>query len=197
MNMRWLMPAAVCAAGLPAALWADWPQWRGPNRDARATDFKAPATWPKVLTQKWKVTVGDGVATPALVGDTLYVFSRQEGQEVTRALDAGTGKERSKNEYESQGATGPAQGFSGPRASPAVADGKVVTLGVRGVVSCLDAKSGKVLWVLADDVELREGTVLFVRQHENRREVVAGFSLMVVDHFGRPDAFATGAEGDG
>ena len=31
----------------------DWPQWRGPNRDAKVTGFKAPSTWPKELTQKW------------------------------------------------------------------------------------------------------------------------------------------------
>ncbi len=70
----------------------DWPQWRGPNRDGKAIGFKAPATWPKELTQKWKVVAGDGVATPALVGDRLYVFTRQEGNEVTRCLDAATGK---------------------------------------------------------------------------------------------------------
>jgi hypothetical protein len=58
-------------------------------------------------------------------------------------------------------------------------------------------KSGKVLWVLADDVELREGAILFVRKGESGPEVVAGFSLLVVDHFGRPDAFATGGEGVG
>src|ERR1700732_424734 len=46
----------------------DWPQWRGPNRDAKASSFEAPKSWPKQLTQKWKVTVGDGVATPALGG---------------------------------------------------------------------------------------------------------------------------------
>ena len=43
---------------------ADWPQWRGPNRYAKATQFTAPKTWPKELKQKWKATVGDGVATP-------------------------------------------------------------------------------------------------------------------------------------
>jgi len=52
---------------------ADWPQWRGANRDGRA-DFKAPAQWPKELKPAWKVTVGDGVATPALVGGKVYVF---------------------------------------------------------------------------------------------------------------------------
>jgi len=124
----------------------DWPQWRGPNRDGKAAGFTAPKTWPKELTQKWKVTVGEGVATPALVGDKLYVFSRQSGAEVTRCLDAASGKELWQEKYDALGATGPASGFSGPRASPTVIDGKVATLGVRGVLSCLNAADGKLLW---------------------------------------------------
>ena len=124
----------------------DWPQWRGPNRDASAAGFKAPKTWPKELTEKWKVTVGDGVATPALVGDKIYVFSRENGNEVLRALNAADGKELWQDKYEALGASGPASGFSGPRSSPAVAQGKVVTLGVRGLISGLDAATGKKLW---------------------------------------------------
>src|SRR5262245_6651211 len=116
------------------ALAQDWPQWRGPNRDGRATGFTAPAAWPKELTQKWKVSVGDGVATPALVGDKLFVFSMQGGNEVIRCLEADTGKEVWQEKYPAQGATGPAAGFAGPRASPTVADGKLVTLGVRGTL---------------------------------------------------------------
>ena len=138
----------VCLTSLGArgVLARDWPQWRGPNRDARATDFKAPKTWPKELTQKWKITVGEGVATPALVGDRLYVFSREQGNEITRALNAADGKEIWQDKYDALGASGPASGFSGPRSSPAVAQGKVVTLGVRGMISCLDAATGKMLW---------------------------------------------------
>lgn len=135
--------AATMAGG---ALGQDWPQWRGPNRDGKAPDFKAPKAWPKELTQKWKVAVGDGASTPALVGDKLYVFSRQEGSEVLRCLDAATGKELWQEKYESLGATAPASAFSGPRSSPTVADGKVVTLGVRGMLSCVDAATGKKLW---------------------------------------------------
>jgi outer membrane protein assembly factor BamB len=124
----------------------DWPQWRGLNRDARVTGFNVPKMWPKELTQKWKVTVGDGVATPALVGDKLYVFSLQDGNETLRCLDASTGKEIWADKYPTQGADGPARSFAGPRSSPTVADRKVVTLGVRGTLSCLDAATGKVFW---------------------------------------------------
>jgi outer membrane protein assembly factor BamB len=126
----------------------DWPQWRGPNRDAKAEGFNAPKTWPKELSQKWKVKVGEGVATPALVGDKLYVFSREGGNEVTRCLDASTGKELWQDKYEAQAVTGaPVRGgFTGTRCSPAVADGKVVTLGVGGILSCFDAATGKLLW---------------------------------------------------
>jgi outer membrane protein assembly factor BamB len=141
-SLAWM--ASVIVATSASA--QDWSQWRGSNRDAKATDFKAPQTWPKELTRKWKITVGEGVATPALVGDKLYVFSRQEGNEITRCLNAVDGKEIWQDKYESLGASGPAQGFSGPRSSPTVVDGKVVTLGVRGVLSVLDAKDGKKLW---------------------------------------------------
>jgi outer membrane protein assembly factor BamB len=124
----------------------DWPQWRGANRDAKATGFEMPKTWPKQLTQKWKVTVGDGVATPSLAGDKLYVFTRQGGDEVIRCLDASTGKELWQDKYATEPAKGTAQNFPGPRCSPTVEDGKVATLGVRGMLSCYDASTGKKLW---------------------------------------------------
>jgi outer membrane protein assembly factor BamB len=134
---------AVCAG---MVFGADWPQWRGPNRDGKVSGFKAPASWPKELTRKWKVTVGSGDATPALVGDKLYVFTRQGDEEVTLCLKADDGKEVWRDKYAAQAVTGAAARHPGPRSSPAVADGKVVTLGVGGVMSCLDAGSGKLVW---------------------------------------------------
>jgi outer membrane protein assembly factor BamB len=144
-----LMGAALAAVTLISAACAfaqDWPQWRGPNRDGKVTGFTAPQTWPKELTAKWKVTVGAGDSTPALVGDKLYVFSRQAGDEVTTCLDPATGKELWQRKYPAQAVTGPASRHPGPRSSPAVAEGKVVTLGVGGVLFCLDAATGNVVW---------------------------------------------------
>ena len=124
----------------------DWPQWRGPNRDGKVVGFTAPQAWPEALTQKWRTTVGSGDATPALVGEKLYVFARQGEDEVILCLDAGEGKELWREEYAAQAVTGAAARHPGPRSSPAVAKGKVVTLGVGGVLSCLDATTGEVLW---------------------------------------------------
>ena len=135
-----MLVSSACVVG------QDWAQWRGANRDGHVTGFAAPEKWPTALTQKWKVTVGAGDATPALVGDRLYVFARQGADEVTLCLNAADGKELWRDKYAAQAVTGPGARHPGPRSSPAVADGKVVTLGVGGVVSCLGTADGKVQW---------------------------------------------------
>jgi outer membrane protein assembly factor BamB len=147
MKPRWLLlVSASLVLFCLAAGAADWPQWRGPHRDNKVAGFTEPATWPKALTEKWKVTVGLGDSSPVLVGDKVYVFTRQGGDEVILCLNAGDGKELWKDKYAAVDVTRPASSHPGPRSSPAVAEGKVCTLGVGGVLSCLDAGTGKVAW---------------------------------------------------
>lgn len=152
MNRRWMLVSGL-ACSLAAASGAsaqDWPQWRGPNRDARTSGFEAPATWPETLKKEWSVSVGDGVASPTLVGERLYVNYREEGKESARCLDAATGDEIWRFDVEAEARRGADGGFPGPRATPAVADGKVVILGVHGTLRCLDAETGKLLWENAE-----------------------------------------------
>jgi outer membrane protein assembly factor BamB len=146
---QWAVPMAVSViliSGqcLPSQ---DWPQWRGANRDGKTGAFAAPSTWPTNLAQKWKVNVGKGDATPALVGTNLYVFTRQGTDEVLLCLDAATGQTQWKSKYPADFVVrGPAVGHPGPRSSPVVADGKVCTLGVGGILSCFDTAHGLLLW---------------------------------------------------
>lgn len=124
----------------------DWPQFRGINRDCRVTGFKSPAVWPQDLTQVWKVNVGFADATPVLAGKKIYLHTRQGADEVILCLETATGKELWKDKYPATAVTGPAGSHPGPRSTPAIANGKIVTFGVSGILSCLDANSGKVLW---------------------------------------------------
>jgi outer membrane protein assembly factor BamB len=136
----------LLVSGSVTLLAQDWPQWRGANGEAKAS-FKAPATWPAQLTQKWKQTVGLGDTTPALVGDKLFVLSRVDTEENVICLNAADGKEIWRQKYAAPQVSGPAASqHAGPRSSPAVADGKVVTFGVTGILTCWNAADGKQLW---------------------------------------------------
>ncbi|HVJ80269.1 MAG TPA: PQQ-binding-like beta-propeller repeat protein [Planctomycetia bacterium] len=142
--------AGALLLGVGPASAQDWPQWRGPNRDGKVAGVAAPSAWPKEFPKKWTVKVGDGVATPALVGDRLYVIGREGGDEVVRCLAVADGKEIWAEKYPQKGASGPAGGFAGPRSSPVVSMGRVVTLGCSGTLSCFDAGSGKLAWRKTD-----------------------------------------------
>ena len=132
----------------------DYVQWRGAQRDGSASAFVEPKQWPEALTRRWKVEVGEGYATPLLVGDVVYVFTRLDGQEGITALDASTGKQRWRSGYAAPYTPSkPAEAHgAGPKATPLVHDGKVFTLGISGIVTAFDAASGK-LWQSAPPKE--------------------------------------------
>ncbi|MGH9904872.1 MAG: PQQ-binding-like beta-propeller repeat protein [Pyrinomonadaceae bacterium] len=126
----------------------DWPQWRGPNRDGLVRDVSLPQTWPKELKQEWKVTVGEGHSSPVVANGKIYVFARQGDDEVLFCLDAASGNEiwRSSQpiSYEMHRAAR-AHG-KGPKSTPVLSNGNICTLGITGVLSCHDARTGKLKW---------------------------------------------------
>ncbi|MBN1998751.1 PQQ-like beta-propeller repeat protein [candidate division KSB1 bacterium] len=125
----------------------DWPQWRGPSRDARIADFTVPERWPEKLNKKWTIPVGLGDASPVLVDNRLYTFGREDSNEVVLCIDPSNGGVIWKHVYPARFvATGPSSSHPGPRSTPVVADDKICVLGIGGILSCLDATSGKLLW---------------------------------------------------
>ena len=140
----------------------DWPQWMGPNRDGvwgeKGILDKFPKGGPKEV---WRTKIHGGYSGPAVVGGLVYVMDYEtkadirklsspnppkgglDGKERILCLDARTGKEVWKHQYDCHYTVSyPA----GPRCTPTVHAGKVYTLGSEGNLCCLDAKTGKVLW---------------------------------------------------
>ena len=58
----------VASIALCQNLPTDYPQWRGKARDGSASAFSKPKSWPEKLTRRWKIEVGEGYATPIVVG---------------------------------------------------------------------------------------------------------------------------------
>ncbi|PYR36661.1 MAG: hypothetical protein DMF90_09330 [Acidobacteria bacterium] len=141
----WLLAAAPPIVGQAPT---DYPQWRGKSRDGSASAFVAPTSWPAVLAQGWTRDVGAGYATPLVVSDVVYTFTRQNNDEVLTAMQAGTGAVLWQTRYPAPYAPiAPAAGHgAGPKATPLWYGGRLYTLGISGIVSAFDAASGALVW---------------------------------------------------
>ena len=173
---------AACAAGAAAQ---DWPQWRGPARDGVISAFDVPSAWPDALQQQWSIEIGLGYATPVLVGDRIYMFSRQGEDEVMTALDADTGETIWRTAYPAPFTMNPATAphRAGPKSTPAYADGRLFTLGMTGAVTAFDAATGEQLWQVP-------GTSVEPLYHTSMSPIVDG-SLMIIHVGGHDDGALT------
>jgi outer membrane protein assembly factor BamB len=126
----------------------DYPQWRGRLRDGAASGFTVPATWPDALTRRWKVEVGEGYASPILVGDRLFTLTRRGDDEVVTAIHADDGHIVWRSRYAAPHriAQGASDHGHGPKSTPLYYQGRLFTLGITGIVSAFDAANGTLLW---------------------------------------------------
>lgn len=134
---------APLAAG---AVTAEWPRLLGPSDDAHSPERPLQKAFSQGGLQKvWEVAVGEGYAAPAIVEGRVVLFHALDGKETIECLHAETGRRSWSHEYAIEYRD--RYGFAnGPRGSPVVADGVVVTLGVTSVLTALDLQAGKVLW---------------------------------------------------
>lgn len=126
----------------------NWPQWRGLKRDGQVAATQIVATWPEKLQQVWQTEVGEGHASPLVVQNKILIFSRQNNREVISCLDADTGKKLWIKNYPAPYSLNFAaySHGKGPKSTPAFSAGKIVTLGISGILSCYEMADGKLLW---------------------------------------------------
>ena len=124
---------------------ADWPQWRGVERNGRWDGVRLPERFSEeVVTKRWRVPVGGGYSGIAVARGRVFTMDRQGETERVLCLEAETGKRHWAHTYEAS--YGDLDHDNGPRATPTVLGDEVFTVGAMGHILALDAASGKVLW---------------------------------------------------
>ncbi len=136
-------------SGLSAAA-EDWPHWRGPRRDNVSTEKGLirtfPAEGPKVL---WDRPIPGGWSQPSIARGKLYTMSEDQKEELVLCLDPKSGVPLWEYRYACDYDAYPNldQRFkSGPRSTPTVDGDRVYTLGTTGILLCLNAADGKLVW---------------------------------------------------
>jgi outer membrane protein assembly factor BamB len=124
----------------------DWPQLHGPNRNGISSETglleKFPANGPALA---WEKEIGTGYAAPSVRDGKLLLFHRLAGEEIAECLDATNGKPIWRYSYPS--AYQDPYGYNnGPRCTPLLSSTEVYLFGAEGMLSCLEFKTGKLLW---------------------------------------------------
>jgi outer membrane protein assembly factor BamB len=138
-------------AELPPDLWTrtagdDWPAFLGSTGDSKSLETGIVTDWrPKSLVLRWQRELGTSYGAPAISRGRLFQFDRFIDRARLYAVNAETGAELWRYEYETEYED--SFGYNnGPRCSPVVDGNRVYALGVDGVLICVRAEDGKAIW---------------------------------------------------
>ena len=137
-----LVLPALCAAADPAPA-GDWPCWEGPNHDNKSLDTGLLKQWPEGgPTKLWQFSgLGQGYSSVTVAGGIVYITGQSEDRLWLFALDM-DGKLKWKVPVDKAWT----KNYPGARGSAAIDSGKAYVMSGNGLLSCLDAKTGKGIW---------------------------------------------------
>ncbi len=135
----------------------DWPAFLGPDRDGRSAETGLSFDWSTRLPPVvWTRRVGEGYGAGSVANGRYFHFDRVRDQARLTCLNAESGEQLWQfvyaTDYEDL------YGFDGgPRSSPLIDAGRVYVFGVEGMLHCLSATRGDLIWKL--DTARRFGVI--------------------------------------
>ncbi|MEM6259456.1 MAG: PQQ-binding-like beta-propeller repeat protein [Planctomycetota bacterium] len=135
---------------MTAASFADWTQWRGPDRLGTVADADWPAALNDTTLKKlWRVELAEGYPGPIVSGGRVFTFESLDAKnEVVRAFDVSNGKQV----WEASWAGAMRVPFFAKRngdwvkSTPATDGEYVYAIGMQDELACLKAADGGVVW---------------------------------------------------
>jgi outer membrane protein assembly factor BamB len=123
---------------------ADWPGWRGPNRDGLSTETgllkQWPADGPKLA---WQAKgLGAGFSSISISGNRMFTMGDKKDGQYVEALNLADGAQIWATKI------GPVweDEMGGPRGTPTVDGDSVYAMGTEGELVCLDIATGALRW---------------------------------------------------
>lgn len=128
----------------------DWTQWRGPDRSGVVDSVNWPMSiGESALVESWRMPLGKSYSGPVLDGQYVFVTETvNDTTEAVMAIDRQSGNEVWRHQWDG-GLKVPffaAANGSWIRATPALSDNRLIVAGMKDMLLCLDAASGKPLW---------------------------------------------------
>jgi outer membrane protein assembly factor BamB len=139
---RWHLVALVVTAFLSVSRSSadDWPQWRGPSRDAVSVEGGLLQSWPaRGPKVAWKAAeLGTGYSSVVVGGGRLFTMGRKDADVVVTALDAATGKTLWSRKI--------GETSRHPCSTPTLDSDFLYALDPDGELVCLRAATGEIVW---------------------------------------------------
>jgi len=122
----------------------DWPCFRGPERTGIAFVDPDEFDWTRQPEEVWRRPVGRGWSSFSIVSGRAFTQEQRGEMECVVCYDMADGQQlwvhEDKERFEET------LGGPGPRATPAFHDNRLYSLGATGVLNCLSASDGQLLW---------------------------------------------------